>query len=62
MRRTDRRIFARYPHRMREIQFFCMTVMSIALIASAFVTKPWHLIITIGIMYPFGGGKLSIDA
>ena len=34
-----------------------MCVVSIALVASAFVTKPWHLILTIGILYPFGGGE-----
>jgi hypothetical protein len=42
---------------MRETQIVCLFIAGGSLIASAFVTKPWHLIITFGILYPFAGGE-----
>lgn len=51
------RILAAYPRYMRHIQSVCLFIAAGGLIGSAFVTKPWHLIVTIGIFYPFAGGK-----
>jgi hypothetical protein len=51
------RVIGGFPRRMKEIQSICLLIAGGALIASAFVTKPWHLIVTIGIFYPFAGGR-----
>lgn len=46
------------PQYTKHMQIGGMVVASIALIASAFVTKAGHLIITLGVLYPFAGGKI----
>ncbi|WWC72506.1 uncharacterized protein I206_106468 [Kwoniella pini CBS 10737] len=45
-------IFTAYPRMTKTLQIGGLTVASLAMIASAFVTKPWHLIVTMGIFYP----------
>ncbi|WVQ93949.1 hypothetical protein IAU59_001027 [Kwoniella sp. CBS 9459] len=46
-------IFAAYPRRMRTFQIIGLMVGSLSMIAAAFVTKPWHLIVTVGCFYPW---------
>ncbi|WRT70597.1 uncharacterized protein IL334_007595 [Kwoniella shivajii] len=45
-------IFTTFPRYTKISQVVGLLVASAAMVASAFVTKPWHLIITIGIFYP----------
>ncbi|OCF43798.1 monocarboxylic acid transporter [Kwoniella heveanensis CBS 569] len=46
-------LFAAFPRRMRTIQIIGLMVGSSSMVAAAFVTKPWHLIITVGCFYPW---------
>ncbi|WWC70632.1 uncharacterized protein I206_104583 [Kwoniella pini CBS 10737] len=45
-------VFTALPRWTKTIQVIGLIIGSVSVIASAFVTKPWHLIITIGILYP----------
>ncbi|WWC88807.1 uncharacterized protein L201_003720 [Kwoniella dendrophila CBS 6074] len=45
-------LFAAFPKWTKQIQIAGLLIGSSSMIASAFVTKPWHLIMTIGIFYP----------
>ena len=58
--RTHHSILAAFPRYMRHIQIICLFIAGGSFIASAFVTQPWHLIVTIGIFYPFAGGEFRI--
>lgn len=49
------RLFTSFPQYTKHMQVGGMIVASIALIASAFVTKAGHLIVTLGVLYPFAG-------
>ncbi|KAI5477336.1 hypothetical protein MNV49_006478 [Pseudohyphozyma bogoriensis] len=46
-------LFNRYPHQRAKIQLGALFISAVGLFSSAFVTKPWHLIITLGLLYPF---------
>ncbi|WOO79885.1 MFS transporter asaE [Vanrija pseudolonga] len=48
-------IFTALPWYERQIQLLGLFVATAGLIASAFVTQAWQLVITFGIMYPFSG-------
>ncbi|WWC92206.1 uncharacterized protein L201_007160 [Kwoniella dendrophila CBS 6074] len=45
-------IFTAYPRITRQLQFGGLAIASLSMIGSAFVTKPWHLIMTLGFFYP----------
>lgn len=45
-------MFATWPWYERYFQIGGLVVSASGLLASAFVTKPWHLVLTFGIMYP----------
>ncbi|OCF78560.1 monocarboxylic acid transporter [Kwoniella mangroviensis CBS 8886] len=45
-------IFTTFPRYTKTLQLVGLMMASISMIASAFVTKPWHLIVTIGVFYP----------
>jgi len=55
--RLDHSILAAFPRYMRHVQSVCLFIAGGSFIASAFVTKPWQLILTVGIFYPFAGGE-----
>ncbi|TXT09239.1 hypothetical protein VHUM_02713 [Vanrija humicola] len=48
-------LFAAMPWHERNIQFAGVAIAALSLVASAFVTQPWHLVITFGILYPASG-------
>ncbi|ODN74829.1 hypothetical protein L202_07139 [Cryptococcus amylolentus CBS 6039] len=48
-------IIAAYPRWQKAIQLFGLLAASISLISSAFVTKPWQLLVTFGCIYPLAG-------
>ncbi|KAL1407876.1 hypothetical protein Q8F55_007312 [Vanrija albida] len=48
-------LFAAMPWHERKIQFAGVAIAALSLIASAFVTKPWQLVVTFGILYPASG-------
>ncbi|KAL1404911.1 hypothetical protein Q8F55_008523 [Vanrija albida] len=48
-------ILAAFPHHVKMIQVAGLLVSMLGLITSAFVTKAWHLVITLGILYPCAG-------
>lgn len=50
-----RRLFTAFPHYSRVFQGVGLVVSTAALIGSAFVTAPVHLLVTFGILYPFAG-------
>ncbi|WVQ65916.1 uncharacterized protein L199_004094 [Kwoniella botswanensis] len=45
-------IFAAIPRWTKTLQVIGLIIGSVSMISSAFVTKPWHLIVTVGIFYP----------
>ncbi|WRT63482.1 uncharacterized protein IL334_000387 [Kwoniella shivajii] len=45
-------VFAAVPRWTKAIQVAGLLIGSSSMIASAFVTKPWHLVMTVGIFYP----------
>ncbi|OCF39448.1 monocarboxylic acid transporter [Kwoniella heveanensis CBS 569] len=45
-------IFAAIPKWTRALQIAGLAAASLAMIASAFATKPWHLLVTVGLFYP----------
>ncbi|WWC92205.1 uncharacterized protein L201_007159 [Kwoniella dendrophila CBS 6074] len=45
-------IFTAYPRVTKHLQYGGLALASISMIGSAFVTKPWHLIVTLGFFYP----------
>ncbi|KLT42180.1 transporter [Cutaneotrichosporon oleaginosum] len=48
-------LFTTFPQYTKHMQVLGMIVASIGLIASAFVTRASHLIVTLGVLYPFAG-------
>lgn len=48
-------LFTAFPWYEREIQIAGLLVSTAGLLASAFVTAPWQLILTFGIMFPMAG-------
>lgn len=51
------RLFTAFPRQRQYIQIFGLVVSTAALIASGFATSASHLVVTMGILYPFAGGK-----
>lgn len=47
--------FTAFPQYTKHMQVFGLGVSTVGLIASAFVTSPVHLVITIGVLFPFAG-------
>lgn len=45
------------PWHEKRIQAVGMVIATVGLIASAFATKAWHLVVTFGCLYPFATGK-----
>ncbi|WVR05479.1 hypothetical protein IAU60_002495 [Kwoniella sp. DSM 27419] len=45
-------LFTAFPRWTKVIQIAGLMCASFAMIASAFVTKPWHLLVTVGLFYP----------
>ncbi|BEI84420.1 hypothetical protein CcaverHIS002_0410240 [Cutaneotrichosporon cavernicola] len=45
-------LFAAFPWYERQIQLAGLALSTSGLIASAYATKPWHLLLTMGVMYP----------
>lgn len=48
-------MFTAIPQWSKPLQWVGLLVATASLIASAFVSQAWHLIVTIGIFYPFAG-------
>ncbi|KAM0751416.1 putative monocarboxylic acid transporter [Meredithblackwellia eburnea MCA 4105] len=48
-------LLARYPHQRLNLQRAGLLISIAGIIGSAFATKPWHLVLTLGTMYPFSG-------
>ncbi|WVO13427.1 hypothetical protein L204_101042 [Cryptococcus depauperatus] len=44
-----------FPRWQRTVQVGGLAAASLSMISSAFATRPWHLLVTIGILYPFSG-------
>jgi hypothetical protein len=47
-------LYARYPEHRAKIQYAGLLLSVAGLFGTAFVTKPWHLLITAGFMYSIG--------
>ncbi|WOO76483.1 MFS transporter asaE [Vanrija pseudolonga] len=45
-------IFATYPQYTRHFQIFGLVCGTVSLLSTAFVSKSWHLIVTLGLIYP----------
>ncbi|ODN74836.1 hypothetical protein L202_07142 [Cryptococcus amylolentus CBS 6039] len=51
-------VVASLPRWQKTLQVIGIVAAALSMIASAFVSKPWHLLVTVGLIYPFAGGKL----
>ena len=47
-------LLARYPQHRAAMQYLGLALSVSGIIAAAFATKPWHLVLFAGIMYPIG--------
>ncbi|WVQ75326.1 hypothetical protein IAR50_004943 [Cryptococcus sp. DSM 104548] len=45
------------PRWQKTLQVMGILAASVALIASAFASKPWHILVTIGLLYPLAGAS-----
>lgn len=60
MARSDpHSIFATYPQYTRHFQLFGLVCGTVSLLSTAFVSKSWHLIVTLGLIYPLSACTLS---
>lgn len=48
-------IFTRFPEYRRILGFFGLAISVGGIILSAFASKPWHILLSAGIIYPTGG-------
>ncbi|UOH82205.1 hypothetical protein LQV05_004901 [Cryptococcus neoformans] len=48
-------LFTKWPKWQKTFQYIGLFAASLSLIGSAFASKPWHLIVTIGCIYSFAG-------
>lgn len=48
-------LFAAYPEKINVIQYSGLVLSVTGTIGSAFVTKSWHLVLTVGVLYAAGG-------
>jgi len=55
-------LYTRYPEWRWVLQYGGLALSVSGIIASAFVTRPWQLLITAGLMYPVGGCIYYINA
>ncbi|KAM0751381.1 putative monocarboxylic acid transporter [Meredithblackwellia eburnea MCA 4105] len=46
-------MLSRWPQHRRTFQIAALVIATAGILISAFVTKPWHLMITLGLLYPF---------
>lgn len=51
-------LLAAFPRFIRVCSFVGLAIIIVALVASSFATRVWHLILTQGVMYAIGGGML----
>ena len=55
-------VFTRFPQYRPHLQYAGLALSVSGIIASAFATKPWHLVVTAGLMYPLGGCTYYLPA
>nr|KIR45767.1 monocarboxylic acid transporter [Cryptococcus bacillisporus CA1280] len=48
-------VFTRWPRWQKTLQYIGLFASALSMIGSALATKPWHLVITNGCIYPFSG-------
>ncbi len=51
-------LLAAYPYYTRYCSYVGLAIIIVALVASSFATRVWHLIMTQGVIYAVGGGLL----
>ena len=54
-------LLAAFPFYTRYFSYFGLGIIVVALVASSFATRVWHLILTQGVMYAIGGGTCIFD-
>lgn len=52
----------RYPEYRAAIQYSGCLLSAVGILASGFVTQPWHLVVTSGLLYPVGGAMVYLPA
>jgi hypothetical protein len=45
-------MFNRFPHYRIQLQLLGLTCGFLGLLGSAFATEPWHILVTLGLVYP----------
>lgn len=55
-------LFQRFARHRRALQFAGLALSVAGVIGSAFAARPWHLVVTAGILYPIGGGLYYLPA
>ena len=53
-------LLAAFPYYTRHASYVGLGTIVVALIASSFATRVWHLILTQGVMYAIGGGEYAL--
>lgn len=48
-----------YPQYRWQLMLLGLAGASLAIVMSAFATQPWHLVVTLGLIYPMSGRKRS---
>jgi hypothetical protein len=52
-------LFTAWPQWMKMGQYIGLAVSAAAMLAASQATAAWHLVVTIGVFYPFAGGEWS---
>jgi hypothetical protein len=55
-------IYTRYPRSQKPIMHTGCILSAAGILLSGFATKPWHLIVTSGFMYPVGGAMVYLPS
>lgn len=52
----------RYPEYRSAIQHVGCLLSALGILLSGFATRPWHLVVTSGFLYPVGGAMVYLPA
>lgn len=48
-------LYTRWPYHRAKLQYLGVLLCAVGLLTSGFAAAPWHVLVTIGIVYPVGG-------
>lgn len=59
--RLSSRLGSAYPQYRWQLMLVGLTGASLSLVLSAFATQPWHLVVTLGLLYPLGNREHTVQ-